>query len=49
MKRDMVKLLKMKGDDKMQLKNFIENNNIKIENGIITYFDLETRQKASKN
>ena len=37
----MVKLLKMKGDDKMQLKNFIENNNIKIENGIITYFDLE--------
>lgn len=48
MKRDMVKLLKMKGDDKMQLKNFIKNNNIKIENGIITYFDLETRQKASK-
>ena len=29
----------------MQLKNFIENNNIKIENGIITYFDLKTRQK----
>ena len=32
----------------MQLKNFIENNNIKIENGIITYFDLKTRQKTSK-
>ena len=32
----------------MQLKKFIEDNNIKIENGIITYFDLETNQKASK-
>ena len=30
------------------MKQFIENNNIEIQNGMITYVDLKTKQKTSK-